>query len=83
MQKKIQPPALFVHHVPPKVEEVKGYFIQKGIPHQEAEDFYHVYENRHWTSRKGSFIKNWRTAAYQWIASILKTTSHCLQEARH
>ena len=75
MRKNTRKPALFVHHIPPRVEEVKGYFIQKGAPHQEAEAFYHVYENRHWISRSGNFIKNWKTVAYRWIASILQTRS--------
>jgi len=66
-------PVFFVHHVPPCLDDVKSYFIQKGVPHAEAEDFYHVYENRHWISRTGNFIKNWKVVAFRWIATLLKT----------
>jgi hypothetical protein len=66
----------FDHHIPPRMEDVKGYFLQKGAPRREAEDFYHVYENRHWTSRTGKFINNWKVVAYRWIASMLKAPGH-------
>jgi hypothetical protein len=81
MRKKINQPVLFVHHVSPHVQEIKGYFVQKGAPHREAEDFYHVYENRNWTGTRGNFIKYWKIAAARWIASIWKMPSHSLPEA--
>ncbi|WP_188938292.1 hypothetical protein [Puia dinghuensis] len=75
-------PALFVHHVPPSIEDVKGYFTEKGAPHREAEDFYHVYEKRHWTSRKGNFIINWKTVAFRWISSILQPPHQSLHQPK-
>jgi hypothetical protein len=63
--------SFFAHHIPPKIEDVKVYFSQKGIPEKEAEDFFHVYEHRHWTSKTGHFINNWKAIAYRWIASVV------------
>ena len=82
MRKKSNQPALFVHHVSPRVDDVKGYFIQNGAPHREAEDFYHVYENRHWTNTRGNFIKNWKIVAARWIASIWQMPCQSMSETR-
>jgi hypothetical protein len=82
MRNNFHQPALFVHHIPPRIEDVKGYFMEKGAPYREAEDFYHVYENRHWTSRKGNFIKNWKAVAFRWIASILQTPRQSIQDPK-
>jgi len=82
MGKKLRPSPLFIHHVSPRLEEVNGYFIQHGAPHREAQDFYHVYENRHWTNTRGHFIKNWKIVAARWIASILTIPSACLPDTR-
>jgi hypothetical protein len=68
---------LFAHHIPPKIEDIKVYFSQKGVPEKEAEDFFHVYEHRHWTSKTGHFIKNWKAIAYRWIVSTWKTNTFC------
>jgi hypothetical protein len=73
MKKPSKSKNLFQHHVSPRLEEVKIYFLQKGIPEREAEDFFHVYENRHWTSKKGNFYRNWKTIAYRWVASVWKS----------
>lgn len=70
MQTVLKKDLLFDHHIPPRIEEVKGYFFKNGIPEKEAEDFFHVYENRHWESKKGHFIKNWKAIAYRWIVSV-------------
>jgi hypothetical protein len=52
---------------PPTINEVKAYFLQKGIPELEAEHFFLLHEYRGWRTRKGSPIRNWKTAAYRWI----------------
>ncbi len=72
MKKPFASKNLFQHHVSPKLEEVRIYFLQKGIPAKEAEDFFSMYEYRNWKSKKGDFITNWKAIAYRWIASILK-----------
>lgn len=66
---------LFDHHLSPKLDEVKNYFMNRGVAEKEAEDFFHVYEHRQWKSKKGNFIVNWKTIAYRWIVSVWKTNS--------
>jgi hypothetical protein len=63
---------LFSHHLSPRIEDVKVYFSQKGIPDKEAEDFFYVYERRNWMSKTGNFIINWKGIAYRWIVSVWK-----------
>jgi hypothetical protein len=77
MKTKTQGEPLFSHHLAPKLEEVKTYFSTKGAPEAEAEDFYYVYENRHWRTGKGTFYKSWRVIAYRWIVSVLSAKRLC------
>ena len=63
---------LFTNDFPPRIEEVKIYFAQKGISEQEAEDFFLFYEKKHWTSKNGNFFKSWKNIAYKWIATVLQ-----------
>ena len=64
--------ALFAKKIPPAIEEVKIYFLQRGIPEKEAEDFFLFYEKKKWTSKKGNFFKNWKNIAYKWIGTVLR-----------
>ena len=52
--------------VPPKIQEVKIYFCQKGIPEKEAEAFCIFYEGKEWKNKKGAPLRNWRRAAWLW-----------------
>jgi hypothetical protein len=61
----------FTKSVPPRIQDVKIYFSQKGIPEAEAEAFFLVYEKRMWKSKKGNSLTNWKSLAYRWIASVL------------
>ena len=71
---------LFNHHISPRLEDVKFYFLQFGAPEQEAVDFFHLYEFRHWKSKKGRFITNWKGIAHRWIRSVLKTNPRFSKE---
>jgi hypothetical protein len=64
---------LYENGLPPRIEDVKIYFNQKGIPDQEAEAFFHFYERKLWKSKAGNYFKGWKAIAFRWIASILKT----------
>jgi hypothetical protein len=57
---------------PPRIEDVKIYFSQRGLSEQEAECFFLFYEKKGWMSKNGNFLKNWKNTAYQWILCILK-----------
>jgi hypothetical protein len=63
---------LFTDKFPPRIEEVKIYFIQKGVSEREAEVFFLFYEKKQWTSKKGNIFKSWKNIAYKWIASVLQ-----------
>lgn len=57
---------------PPRVEEVRAYFNQKGMTEEEAECFFLYYEKKGWRSKRGNIIKSWKVTAYQWIAGVFK-----------
>ncbi|MDR3714035.1 MAG: hypothetical protein P4L51_14540 [Puia sp.] len=75
--------ALFDHHISPQMEEVKVYFSKKGMPENEAEDFFFVYEHRHWKCRKRNFIKNWKAFAYRWVVSVWKANPPLFEKMAH
>jgi len=54
---------VFTPIMPPRVEEVKIYFNQKGMPEREAECFFLFYEKKLWKSRKGNFFRTWKHIA--------------------
>lgn len=56
---------------PPKVDEVKVYFLQRGMMESEAEQFFLSYEEKCWKNAKGQFMSNWKGLAYKWINTIL------------
>lgn len=64
--------SLFTRKIPPRIEEVKIYFLQRGIPEKEAEEFFLFYEKKLWTSKNGNFFKNWKNIAYKWVATVLR-----------
>jgi hypothetical protein len=57
--------------MPPKIQEVRIYFNQKGVPEKEADNFYSFYEKREWKSRKGIALKKWNDVAREWTQDIL------------
>ncbi|SIO53497.1 hypothetical protein [Chitinophaga niabensis] len=68
----MKPLSILLPGNPPRIEEVQIYFNQKGMSSAEAECFFFFYEMKYWTSRKGGPLRNWKSTAYQWIASLLK-----------
>lgn len=60
-------------NVSPRMDEVKIYFSQRGLPIDEADHFFKYYEQRGWKNKKGLFLKKWKNTAYQWILKILKS----------
>lgn len=62
---------LYASGLPPRIEEVKTYFNQKGLPEPEAEAFFHFYERKHWKSKRGTYFKSWKRVAFGWVVSVL------------
>lgn len=59
-------------NIPPKIENVRVYFSQRGMTFSEADHFFLWHEKREWKTKKGEFLKNWKNSAYRWISVILK-----------
>jgi hypothetical protein len=56
----------------PKLEEIRIYFNQKGVPQEEADKFYRFYEKRKWKTPKGIAITKWTDKARVWAYDILQ-----------
>jgi hypothetical protein len=65
-------PILFSKHIPPRIEEVKVYFNQRGVSEEEAEEFFLFYDSKKWTSKKGNLFKSWKHIAYRWIETVVQ-----------
>jgi len=61
MEKQI----LFTNSMPPRIQDVKIYFSQKGVPDLEAEHFFLFYEKKQWQSKNGHFLKSWKNIAWK------------------
>ena len=57
--------------VPPSVQHVAIYFMQKGCAEDLALEFFNYYEQRRWENIHGKLIKNWKATAWEWIWSHL------------
>ncbi|MFC4872080.1 hypothetical protein [Negadavirga shengliensis] len=60
----------FGMEIPPLLEHVKIYFLQKELSLEEAEIFFHHHENIKWNTKKGTPIKNWKAYANEWIWNL-------------
>jgi hypothetical protein len=69
--------------IPPRIEDVRIYFSQKGMPVLEAEAFFIFYEKKNWKSKKGNFFKSWKNIAYYWIASVISNKPLLFDKAIH
>ncbi len=58
--------------MPPRIEDVKIYFSQKGMNEKEAETFFLFYQFKHWRSKRGNFFKSWKGIAHGWIMSAIR-----------
>lgn len=59
--------------MPPKIKEVKIYFIQKGVDEKEAGKFFKFYEKKQWKSERGNPFKGWKPIAWRWIREVLSS----------
>jgi len=53
----------------PTPQEVQTYFEAKGRTSQTATDFFNYYQKRKWKAKKGRPLRNWKAAAFQWMAA--------------
>lgn len=60
----------FLTGIPPLIQDVHAYFIQKGVDVREADTFFLFYEKSGWLSRRGNPILKWKPFAWRWILSI-------------
>ena len=53
--------------VPPAEAEVIIYFLEKGCSEKVAADFFQHYGSRQWKNQRGTLLRNWKAAAWDWI----------------
>lgn len=53
--------------MPPVQNFVIIYFLQQRQTVAEANCFFNFYSSRNWSNAKGKGMKNWKTAASEWI----------------
>lgn len=56
--------------VPPEVEQVVIYFIEKDCSKDTAMKFFNSMNRRGWKNLKGIKIKNWKQHAWAWILNL-------------
>lgn len=49
--------------VPPKIEEVKSFFVEKGYTEKSAQSFFDYYSAGDWVDGQGTKVKNWKQKA--------------------
>jgi len=75
--------SLFTSTMPPRIQEVKIYFSQKGMPEMEAEHFFLFYEKKQWKSKNGHFLKSWKKIAWTWIRGVLSGSPWLFSKSIH
>lgn len=53
----------------PTLQEVQAYFQLKGRTLQTATDFFNYYQKKKWKAKRGRPLRNWKAAAFQWMAA--------------
>lgn len=53
--------------IPPQINHVIIYFLQKGKSEKDALDFFYYYSEVKWRNRTGHLIKDWKMHAWEWI----------------
>ncbi len=76
-------PIQFTALIPPRIEDVKIYFSQKGLPACEAETFFLYFEKKQWKNRNGKYLREWKKTAYKWIAAIISNQPFLFDKAIH
>lgn len=57
----------FGNQIPPDMEHVMIWFLQKGSNEISALSFYKYYEDQRWLNSKGRVIKDWKMTAWEWF----------------
>jgi len=64
------------NHVPPLESHVIIYFLEKGMPVNEALAFFQHFSKRQWKNHRQQSLSNWKTAAWEWILKQIIQKSH-------
>lgn len=56
--------------MPPAADHIRIYFDQQGFTAAEAIAFEQHHDQQGWKSRRGQPLRNWKTAAAQWIWAL-------------
>lgn len=55
------------NEVPPEIEYVYIYFLEKGFAKEHALCFFEHYQQKCWLNPTGKLILDWKRCAWQWI----------------
>lgn len=73
----------FTNVMPPRIDDVKTYFNQKGMPEKEAEVFFLFYDQKHWRNKKGNVLKGWKNSAWRWVQSVIRSSPGLFDKSIH
>ncbi len=68
--KRYTPKSGVGYEIPPCLEHIIIYFVQKNSSVSEAHIFFSHFNNSNWKTRKGKQIKNWKVLAADWIWNL-------------
>ncbi|QQL50172.1 hypothetical protein [Mucilaginibacter ginkgonis] len=57
----------FGYSIPPLLEHVTMYFLEKGSSILEIDRFLSCYQRTNWHTKRGYKIKDWKVVANEWI----------------
>lgn len=60
------------NYIPPEIDHVKIFFIQRSLLEKNAIKFFDGYEENGWTTVRGKPVKNWKTEAAKYIWKLLE-----------
>ncbi|MFC6876910.1 transcriptional regulator [Flavobacterium myungsuense] len=60
--------------IPPKLEDVRSYFMSQNIDANEAERFFNHFQSNGWLVGGKSKMKNWQASAKNWIMNLQSFT---------
>lgn len=65
----------FGKQIPPELEHVRIYFLEKNVSLEISDSFYEYYNSKEWRSNSGKKLKNWKSLAWEWYMK-----NHVLKE---
>ncbi|WP_348800401.1 transcriptional regulator [Flavobacterium adhaerens] len=75
-KKKLREKKEIAQNIPPKLEDVKSYFLSQKIDEIEAERFFNHFQSNGWLVGGKSKMYDWQASANNWILNLQSFKSH-------